>query len=51
MGAYHAEVNRLQAVQYGFTLVRCSHMGISGVYDQFYRVHAQKFTGAPGSQF
>ncbi|KAI3635042.1 hypothetical protein MIR68_006608 [Amoeboaphelidium protococcarum] len=40
----HTQMNRLTAVQNGFTLLRCAKGGYSGVYDAFYKVQSEKAT-------
>lgn len=48
-GILHAEMNRVRAVEFGFTLVRCASNGVSGVFDQFYRILMQQLTTNTGS--
>ena len=43
-GILHAQMNRLRAVENGFTLFRCAKNGVSGVYDPFYRVLSEQIT-------
>ncbi|KAI3661744.1 hypothetical protein MP638_003752 [Amoeboaphelidium occidentale] len=50
-GFYNAMINRQLAVEYGFTHVTCAKNGVSGVFDQFYRILVQQMTIKQGESF
>ena len=50
-GVFHAYVNRLRAVENGFTQIRCSSYGVSGIFDPFHRIHLQQYTLGHGHGF
>ncbi|KAI3654258.1 hypothetical protein MP228_000977 [Amoeboaphelidium protococcarum] len=47
-GPYMAMISQIKSVENGFTTLRCSSSGISGVYDPFYRVLTQSITLGAG---
>lgn len=47
----HAYANRLRAVEHGFTHIRCTQYGVSGVFDAFHHTISEKLTLAKDDGF
>jgi hypothetical protein len=51
IGEYAASITRLRSLENGFTTVRCTENGVSGVFDPFYRILLQLLTEGAGESF